>query len=269
METYKAAVVQMNSQPNIEHNLDQARELIQQAATSQARLVCLPENFAFLGDFELRMKKSEEIHTKAETFLKEIAAEYGIYLLGGSFPVPTSNNKVYNRSLLINPEGSTVAKYDKIHLFDVDLEEGESYRESDYVQHGDIKPAVWKADEIGNLGLSVCYDLRFPELYRKLAINGAEVLTVPSAFTQTTGEVHWEILLRARAIENTSYVLAPAQTGVHGVNRKTYGHSLIVDPWGEVLADGEKEIGIVTANISSNRLENVRASIPSLNHRRM
>ncbi|MDZ7714875.1 MAG: carbon-nitrogen hydrolase family protein [Balneolaceae bacterium] len=269
METYKAAAVQMNSQPNIEHNLNQARALVQKAAKAKTRLVCLPENFAFLGDFDLRMQKADEIHTKAESFLKDIAAKYGIYLIGGSFPAPAGNDKVYNRSLLINPEGRTVAKYDKMHLFDVDLDDGESYRESDFVEPGDSKPILWKSDEIGNIGLSVCYDLRFPELYRELAAKGAEILTVPSAFTQTTGEVHWETLLRARAIENTSYVLAPAQTGVHGPNRKTYGHSLIVDPWGEVLADGKEEIGFVTADISPNRLKKVRESIPSLNHRRI
>ena len=268
MKSYTAAVVQMNSQPDMDHNFEQARDLINKADQVGARFVLLPENFAFLGDFDLRMEQAGDISIKAEAFLKDMARKYSIYLLGGSFPVPSGNGKNYNRSLLLNPDGEVIAKYDKIHLFDVDLEDGESYRESDFVEPGDIKPVTCDSGEIGNIGLSVCYDLRFPKLYQSLTDNGAEILTVPSAFTQTTGEVHWEILLRARAIENTSYVLAPAQTGLHGPKRRTYGHSLIIDPWGKVLADAGKEVEIASAEINPERIKEVRRSIPSIKHRR-
>ena len=269
MDTCTVAAIQMNSQPDLDHNLDQAGNLIREAAGEGARFVGLPENFAFLGNLGQRIEQSVEISTQAEKFLHAMASEYGIYLLGGSFPVLAASGKVLNRSLLLGPEGEELARYDKIHLFDVDLEGGESYRESDYVEAGDIEAVVYPCGEIGNVGLSICYDLRFPELYRELAGKGAEVLTVPSAFTRTTGKDHWVPLLRARAIENTSYVFAPAQTGVHGANRETYGHSLIVDPWGRVLADGGTEMGVCYAELDGGRLEEARASIPSLKHRRM
>ncbi|MFH5832422.1 carbon-nitrogen hydrolase family protein [Halalkalibaculum sp. DA384] len=269
MESYRAAVVQMNSQPDFNYNLEQAYEEVRKAAKGGARLVALPENFVFLGSLEARMEQAEEIGKRTPDFLKDTAQEFGIYLLGGSYPTPAGNGKVYNCSLLVDPEGKTLARYNKIHLFDVELPEGESYRESDYVESGKNRPVVSRAGEIGNIGMSICYDLRFPELYRSLTERQAEVLCVPSAFTATTGRDHWKPLLRARAIENTAYVLAPAQTGTHGKKRTTHGHSLIVDPWGEVLADAGKEAGIATAVIDPSRLKEVRRRIPSLDHRKI
>ncbi len=269
MKEYKLAAVQMNSQPDSDHNFDEAYGFIKEAAKQGALFISLPENFAFLGDLDARLEHSAEISTQAERFLAETAKEFGIYLLGGSYPVLAASGKVFNRSTLIGPKGDTLAKYDKIHLFDVDLEDGESYRESDYVQPGENGPVVYASDDLGTIGLSVCYDLRFPELYRALFEKGGEMLTVPSAFTKTTGKDHWHPLLRARAIENTSYVLASAQTGTHGRKRKTYGHSLIIDPWGRILADGGEATGVIYAEFSPDILKEVRKSIPSLEHRRL
>lgn len=269
MRSYTAAVIQMNSQPDRQHNFGQAASLINKASNAGAQFVSLPENFALLGDFDSRMQQADVISKEAEDFLQQAASEHSIYLLGGSFPVPAYEGKVLNRSLLLNPKGEVIGKYDKIHLFDVDLDDGESYRESDYVEPGKGKPVVVESKEIGNIGLSICYDLRFPELYRQLSSNGAQLLMVPSAFTQTTGRVHWEVLLRARAIENTCYVLAPAQTGRHGKKRQTYGHSMIIDPWEKILAEGGTEAQVIMAELDKQAINKARKSIPSLNHRRL
>ncbi|NGP76486.1 carbon-nitrogen hydrolase family protein [Balneolaceae bacterium YR4-1] len=269
MKEYTVAAVQMNSQPDLDLNLEQAYGFIKEAAGKEATLVALPENFAFLGKLDARLEESEKISVQAEKFLADTAREFGIYLLGGSYPVLSASGKVFNRSTLISPDGSTLASYDKIHLFDVDLEGGESYRESDYVQPGENEPVTYKSEDLGIIGLSVCYDLRFPELYRVLSKNGAELLAVPSAFTRTTGKDHWHPLLRSRAIENTCYVVAPAQTGLHGKSRKTYGHSLVIDPWGSVLADAGEDTGIIYGRCDPKHLEEVRRSIPSLKHRQL
>lgn len=269
MNFYLVAAVQMNSQPNLKENLEQAAYLIDRAAQKGALLVALPENFAFLGDMDRRIAEADQIARQAEDFLREKAGEHQIYILGGSFPVPADDGKVYNRSLLVNTEGEIEVQYDKIHLFDVDIPDGFTYRESSIVQPGKVEPVTFKSDELGHLGLSICYDLRFPELYRKLVEEGAEILFVPSAFTRMTGEAHWHSLLRARAIENTSYVVAPAQTGQHGPKRTTYGHSLIIDPWGNIEAEASTKKGIVMAEISPDRLQEVRQQIPSLEHRKI
>ena len=269
MKEYKIAAAQMNSRPDLDRNLEEAYDLIKEAADEGAAFISLPENFAYLGDFEARLELSAAISTQAEKFLSETADEFGVYILGGSYPVLAASGKVFNRSTLIGPEGDTLAKYDKIHLFDVDLEGGESYRESDYVQPGENEPVVYESEDIGTIGLSVCYDLRFPELYRILSEKGAQILTVPSAFTKTTGKDHWHALLKARAIENTCYVLASAQTGLHGKKRETYGHSLIIDPWGNILADSGQDTGVVYAEFKHDLLMEVRQAIPSLKHRRL
>jgi len=270
LSSYKAAVIQMNSNTDLEANLEQAYNFIKQAVKQGADIAGLPENFAFLGGLSMRMKRADEIDSKVPAFLAETAEEFGIYLLGGSYPVSADdNNKVYNHSTLYGPTGKKLISYNKIHLFDVQLGKEEAYRESDYVKAGNPEPAVWHDDHIGNWGLTVCYDLRFPELYRRLAIKGADVLSVPSAFTYTTGQSHWETLLRARAIENTSYVFAPAQTGLHGEDRRTWGHAMIVDPWGTVIANAGAAPGIAIAEISPNKLKEVRNKIPSLHHRRI
>lgn len=267
MNFYKLAAVQMNSQPDLDKNLQQAGKLLERAAHKGALLAALPENFAFLGDMQKRIKQADTIAEKAEDFLKEQAKEHQMYLLGGSFPVPADEGRVYNRSLLISPEGEVETRYDKIHLFDVDIPDGFTYRESNIVKPGKKEVKLFNSDELGSLGLSICYDVRFPELYRKLTEKGAEILFVPSAFTKLTGQAHWHPLLRARAIENTSYVVAPAQTGKHGTYRKTYGHSMIVDPWGEILTEADTDSGIIWTKMSPDRLAEVRSQIPSLQHR--
>lgn len=266
---YKAAVVQMNSQTDLDANFEQAYSLIKKAAAEGVVVAGLPENFAFLGGISMRMEKADIIAERSAAFLSETAKEFDIYLLGGSYPVPASKEKVYNHSVLIGPDGEELISYNKIHLFDVDLSNDEAYRESDYIKPGDVRAKICRSDEIGNWGLSVCYDIRFPEYYRKLTRQGAEILTVPAAFTYTTGQHHWEPLLRSRAIENTCYVFAPAQTGVHGKSRKTWGHAMIIDPWGTIIADAETEPGIAVAEIDPQKIQKVRAKIPSLNHRRL
>ncbi|MDX1638158.1 MAG: carbon-nitrogen hydrolase family protein [Balneolaceae bacterium] len=268
MKSYLAAVVQMNSQPDIDHNLEQAYEMIETAVGEGAIFVGLPENFSFLGDLDARIANAASISERSADFLRQTAREFTIYLLGGSFPVPAGNGKVYNQSQLIDPEGNLVAKYNKLHLFDVELPNGEHYRESEYVEAGKNRPVVARTEQLGTLGLSICYDLRFPELYRSLTERQADLLCIPSAFTVTTGRDHWIPLLQARAIENTCYVFAPAQNGTHGKNRETYGHSMIIDPWGDILADSGTGIGVATAEISPGRLAEVRQRIPSLEHRK-
>lgn len=267
MRKYKAAAIQMNSQPDTNQNLDQAYDLLKKAAASGVLFAGLPENFAFLGDLDLRINQAEQIAEETYPFLKDAAKEFSIFLLGGSYPVPAGDGKMYNRSVLFNPDGEEVARYDKIHLFDVDLPDGESYRESDFVSSGKNKEVVYNSDIIGNIGMTICYDLRFPELYRKIMAEKADLLCIPSAFTETTGRDHWKPLLRARAIENTAYVFAPAQTGLHGEKRKTFGHSMIIDPWGIVLQDAGKETGMAIAEIDPERINHVRQQIPSLFHR--
>jgi len=266
--SYKAAVVQMNSQKDLKANFEQAYGYIASAAKEGALIAGIPEYFAFLGGMKMRIENAGEIAEITSKFLSETAAEFEIYLLGGSYPVPASEGKVFNHATLYNPEGRELISYDKVHLFDVDLSSSEAYRESDYIEPGSPEPAVHKDQTIGNWGLSVCYDLRFPEFYRKLIDQGAEILTVPSAFTYTTGKDHWEALLRARAIENTAYVFAPAQTGFHGKDRKTWGHAMIVDPWGKIIADAGSEPGIAYGEINPARLKEVRKKMPSLKHRR-
>lgn len=257
----------MNSQPDIDLNFKQARQWIELGAEKGAQLVGLPEYFSFLGDLDERQIRAKEISERSTLFLIETAAELNIYLLGGTIPVPAGNNKTYNRSLLINPGGEVVASYDKIHLFDVELSDKEQYRESDHIKPGKNKPVTCTIDKLGTIGLSVCYDLRFPELYRMLMNQKADLITVPSAFTATTGKDHWEPLLRARAIENTAYVFAPAQIGTHGKTRKTHGSAMIIDPWGDIIAHAGADTGIAIATIDPHRIRQVRRQIPSLHHR--
>ncbi|GAA5520799.1 carbon-nitrogen hydrolase family protein [Aliifodinibius salicampi] len=265
---YKAAVVQMNSQTDIDQNLQKAYNYIKEAADHGAKVIGLPENFSFLGGLSMRMEQAEVIAEKVPDFLSHTAKEFDVYILGGSYPVPATESKVFNRSPLYNSKGEEVINYNKIHLFDVELSDEEKYKESDYVEAGVPEPAVYSNTVIGSWGLSVCYDLRFPEYYRLLTDRGAAILSIPSAFTYTTGKHHWLPLLRARAIENTSYVFAPAQTGLHGDDRRTWGHAVIIDPWGEVVSNRGEEPGIAIAEINPSRITEVRKAIPSLNHRR-
>lgn len=261
------SAIQLNSQPDLQQNMETVYKSVKKAAKKEADLVALPENFAFMGDEKKRMEQAETISQMVEASLSEWAEELEIYILGGGYPVPADNGKVYNRAALINPEGKTVAVYNKIHLFDVELSEKETYRESDMVQAGkDLVVADLPEFEM-KAGLSICYDVRFPELYREMAKQGAHVLFVPAAFTRPTGKAHWETLLRARAIENSAFVVAPAQTGKHGKKRKTYGHAMIIDPWGKVLADAGKKPGMATAELNLQDLKEVRRKLPALEHR--
>ncbi|WP_416674760.1 carbon-nitrogen hydrolase family protein [Egbenema bharatensis] len=267
MKSYLAAAVQMNSQPDLAKNLAQAEDLIDLAVKRGAELVCLPENFSFLGTEADKLSQAEQIAQASEKFLKTMAQRYQITLLGGGFPVPTKSGQVYNTALLIDPAGKELVRYEKVHLFDVNLPDGNTYKESQTVLAGLNLPPVYPSKEYGNLGLSVCYDVRFPELYRHLSQMGAEVLTVPAAFTAYTGKDHWQVLLQARAIENTCYVIAPAQTGKHYGIRQSHGHALIIDPWGIILADAGEQPGVAIAAIEPTRIDQVRRQMPSLEHR--
>ncbi|MGF1495658.1 MAG: carbon-nitrogen hydrolase family protein [Elainellaceae cyanobacterium] len=267
MKPYLAAAVQMNSVPDVAKNLSQAEDLIDLAVRQGAELVCLPENFPFLGDEVAKVQQAGAIASESVKFLKTMAQRYQITLLGGGFPVPIEDDRVYNRALLVGPEGEELACYEKVHLFDVNLPDGNTYQESRTVLSGTQLPPVHPSKDLGNLGLSVCYDVRFPELYRHLSQMGAEVLIIPAAFTAYTGKDHWQVLIQARAIENTCYVIAPAQTGIHYARRQTHGHAMIVDPWGVILADAGEAPGVAIASIDPSRIAQVRRQMPSLQHR--
>ncbi len=273
MKPYLAAAVQMNSLPDLNHNLNQAEELIAFAVNQGAELVCLPENFSFLGDEAAKAQLAQTIATESQKFLVTMAQRYQVMLLGGGFPVPAAPNadlnqaKMFNTALLVNKTGEELVRYHKMHLFDVNLPDGNTYLESEMIVAGTKLPEVYQSDRLGNLGISVCYDVRFPELYRHLAAQGANVLIVPAAFTAFTGKDHWQVLLQARAIENTCYVIAPAQVGKHNPRRQSHGHALIIDPWGMILADAGDQVGVAIAEINPQRLEQVRRQMPSLQHR--
>ena len=267
-KTFTAAMVQMRTGLLPEPSLKQGIELIRMAAAQGADYVLTPEvsNMMQLnrkGLFEYLATEQDDVSLKA---YRALAAELRIHLHIGSLALRYSPEKAVNRSFLIGPDGNVLASYDKIHMFDIDLPGGESYRESANYQPGEtavISDLPW-----GRIGLTICYDLRFPALYRALAESGACFLTVPSAFTRKTGEAHWHVLLRARAIETGCFVFAAAQAGLHENKRETYGHSLIVDPWGEVLAEGGVEPGIILARIDPAKVEAARKSVPSLQHGR-
>lgn len=267
MKSYLAAAIQMTSLPDLEKNLVEAEELIELAVRQGAELVSLPENFSFLGTEEDKIAQANEIALKSEKFLKTMAQRFQVTILGGGFPVPVNQEKVYNTALLIDPSGTELTRYQKVHLFDVNVPDGNTYRESSTVMAGNDLPAVYHSEQLGTLGLSVCYDVRFPELYRHLAYKGADILFVPAAFTAYTGKDHWQVLLQARAIENTCYVIAPAQTGRHYATRRTHGHAMIIDPWGVILSDAGEKPGVAIAEINPARLEQVRRQMPCLQHR--
>ncbi len=269
MKSYLAAAIQMTSKPDLEKNLIEAEELIELAVGQGVKLVGLPENFAFLGKEEDKLARAETIALRTEKFLKTMAQRFQITILGGGFPIPVEGNetKAYNTALLIDPNGTEVARYKKVHLFDVNLPDGNTYRESSTVMAGKELPPVYNSEELGNIGISICYDVRFPELYRHLSYKGADIVFIPAAFTAYTGKDQWQILLQARAIENTCYVIAPAQTGNPYERRYTHGHAMIIDPWGMILADAGEEPGVAIAEIDPVRLQQVRQQMPSLQHR--
>ncbi len=263
-----AAVCQMNSGPDHQKNLAQACELVTRAAALGASLVSLPENFELMASSAEKRDQAETLDGPTLATLRNLARALGITLLCGSFAEKSEDpQKVYNTSVLVGPTGATLAVYRKIHLFDVEIHDGASYHESELVIPG--RDPVTAETALGRLGLSVCYDLRFPELYRRLSSAGATLLAVPAAFTLMTGKDHWEVLLRARAIENQCYVIAAAQHGSHPGNRLTWGHSMIVDPWGTVLCCCPDGPGVALAEIDANALAKIRSSLPALMHRRL
>lgn len=261
----RVAAVQMASGPHVEANLREAGRLVEIAVDQGARLIALPEFFALMGlDERDKVKVREEPgNGPIQAFLAETARQHGIWLVGGSVPlVARAPDKVRNSALVYDGSGRLVARYDKIHLFGFTTER-ESYAESRTIEPG--SEVVVVESPFGRLGLSICYDLRFPELYR--AMRGADLILVPSAFTETTGKAHWETLIRARAIENLAYVVAPAQGGYHVNGRETHGDSMIVDPWGVVLDRLPRGSGVVSGTLDFERLHRLRASLPALEHR--
>jgi len=268
VSSFLAAALQLTSTSDPDANFAAAEEQIEMAARRGADLVGLPENFAFMGDDETRLAIAPQLADRCSAFLITMARRYQVTLLGGGFPVPAGDNQTFNRAELVNTEGVVLARYDKIHLFDVDLPDGITYRESATVRPGSDLPPVVDVPGLCRIGLSICYDVRFPELYRHLAAQGADVLMVPAAFTAFTGKDHWQVLLQARAIENTAYVVAPAQTGVNHGRRQTHGHALVIDPWGTVLADAGVAPGLAVAPMDPDHGQRVRAQMPSLRHRR-
>ena len=259
----------MSSGPDPARNLDQALALLKRAAAEGATLVGLPENFELMGPAEQKRANASALDGPMLGPLRAAARELSIWVLAGSFAetIPGDTSRIYNTSALLDPAGELAAVYRKIHLFDVEIGDGAQYRESALVAPG--KSLCVAETPLGQVGLSVCYDLRFPELYRELVRLGADLLAVPAAFTEKTGRDHWEILLRARAIENQCFVFAPAQTGEHPGNRRTWGHALIVDPWGKVLADAGSGVGVAVADLDLDALRELRRSMPVLGHRRL
>lgn len=267
-DRFRAALVQLRSGRNIDANLEKAEALIRHAAKGGANYIQTPENTAIMELDPERLLaeiQPEQVSVPLRR-LGRLAAELGIFLHVGSLAIKLSEREVANRSYLLGPEGNVLATYDKLHMFDVDLPNGETYRESRYYRPG--AKAVLAELPFARLGLTICYDLRFAALYRALGMAGANVIAVPSAFTRQTGEAHWCVLLRARAIETGSFVLAAAQGGLHENGRTTYGHSMVVSPWGEVLAEAGEEPCVLFAEIDLKQSAEARTRIPSLKHGR-
>ena len=262
---FTAACVQVNAGDDLDANVARASALVREARGEGADLILMPENVAMMagGAAAIHANAMPEDGHRALAAFRELAAEIVAWLLVGSLTVRVAGEeRVANRSLLLDPAGTIVARYDKIHMYDVDVPGGESHRESKNFRPGAeavVAPTPW-----GRLGMTVCYDLRFARLYRALARAGADFLTIPSAFTKVTGAAHWHVLIRARAIETGSFVLAPAQTGGHPGKRQTYGHSMIVDPWGRVLAEAGEKPGVITARIDPAAVIKARAAVPAL-----
>jgi predicted amidohydrolase len=265
----RLAAVQMTSSDDVAANLAAAEGLLAEAAAGGAQLAALPENFAYLRREGVRTPCAQGLDGEIVGFLREAARRHRFWLLGGSFPEDAGDGRVFNTSVLLSPEGAVEAVYRKIHLFDVDLraQGGAEFRESAAIAPG--QEVVVAKTPFGGIGLSVCYDVRFPELYRAQSERGVRFLAVPAAFAVETGRDHWEVLLRARAIENQAFVVAPAQCGRHSPERSSYGRSLIVDPWGLVLARAPDRPGVIVAECDLAAQDRLRASLPALAHRRL
>lgn len=265
--TTRVAAIQMVSTPDVAENIATARRLVGEAADRGAQLVLLPEYWPLLGQQDTDKLHIAEAfgHGPIQHAMQALAQQHALWLVGGTLPLQSNTaDKVFNSTLVYNPQGDTVARYDKMHLFGFD-NGVECYDEARTLEHGSA-PVTFDSP-LGRTGLSVCYDLRFPELYR--AMGHCALLLVPAAFTHTTGQAHWDILLRARAIENQCYVLAAAQGGLHRNGRRTWGHSMLIDPWGEVIACLPSGEGVVSGNIDNARLQHVRQQLPALTHRRL
>ena len=265
---FKAACVQLRSSGDVAENIRVTSELIREAASGGARFIATPENTNIMAQnnsAKLAATFDEALDPSLPAF-SALAKELNVWLSIGSLHIKVNDTKTANRSFLFAPDGSLRARYDKIHLFDSTVASGESYRESAQVEGG--HEAVLADTEFGPVGITVCYDLRFPQLYRRLAQKGAFAFTIPSAFTVPTGQAHWHVLLRARAIENGAFVIAAAQGGEHANGRKTYGHSLIVAPWGEVLAEAGTDPGVIFARIDPSLSAEARTKVPNLQHDR-
>ncbi|CEG57325.1 carbon-nitrogen hydrolase family protein [Legionella fallonii] len=262
----QVGLVQMVSSTKVTENLLQVEHYMAQAKNEQVELIVLPENFAFMG-----MNDTDKLQI-AETYgdgpiqqkISQLAKKFGIWIVAGTIPLKGMGTKVRASNIVYDDQGLSVARYDKIHLFDVRVSEHEAHQESSTVERGNELVVV--DTPVGKIGLTVCYDLRFPELYQQLMIRGAQIFTVPSAFTSVTGQAHWDVLLRARAIENLCYVLAANQSGQHENERQTYGHSMVVEPWGRVLVQKEVSTGLVTADIDLQRLQQLRQHFPCIDH---
>lgn len=264
----KVAAIQVASGKDFQINLDASCQMIEQAAKQGAGLIVLPENFLTLGlTFQEQRKKVESFgHGPIQEKMQNIAKKLNIWLVAGTIPIKDEDEKPYSSSLVFNPKGECVGRYNKIHMFDVMVANKDEYKESDAIKPGEDVVVV--DTPFGKLGLAVCYDLRFPELFRALMLKGAEILLLPSAFTVQTGKAHWEVLMRARAIENLCYVIAPGECGHRSDDRPTYGHSMIVSPWGEILASAKSEPAVVVAEIDLKKLIQVRQQFPALKHLR-
>jgi predicted amidohydrolase len=268
--TLRVACVQLNTAQDKKTNVAAAERLVRAAAADGARLVALPETWAYKGRRQQILASAEPVDGPSNAVLAGLAAELGVHIVAGSHYEPTpSADRVANTSVLFGPAGETVAVYRKIHLFDA-VSGGTPYRESSYLVPGEdvVTATIEPGGASVTVGLAICYDLRFPELFRALALRGAEVLLVPSAFTHYTGAAHWEVLVRARAIENGCFVVAPDQTGFHLPEHRCFGHSMIVDPWGTVLARMDEEVGSCAADLDLSAVATVREQIPSLANRR-
>ena len=268
MSSFTAACIQNNAQNNIADNLPIVRDLIREAVSLKADFIALPECVSLMepDNEALRAKVPEEKDHPFIPMYEEEAKASGAWILGGTLAVRVGDGRIANRLYLFNPTGQIAATYDKIHMFDVDLGAGVSYKESATYAPGNqavVTPLPW-----GNLGMSICYDIRFAYLYRALAQAGANILCAPAAFTKITGEAHWHILQRARAIETGSFVISPGLCGSHAEGKETFGHSVIIDPWGEVLADGGPDVGVITAEIDMTKVTETRGKVPALTHDR-
>jgi len=267
MSTLRIAALQMRSRQDRDDNLLRAQALLEEAVGRGAQLLALPENFSFLDREGKKVDAVEDLEQgPAVQLLRRFARTHAVTVVGGSVPL-RAGNKVTNTCLVFGPSGNVLARYDKMHLFDIFLDADHSFEESRYIAPGTV-PVTFEACN-HTMGLSICYDLRFPELFRQLALRGAKVLFVPSAFTWRTGSYHWEALLRARAIENLCYVVAPAQQGRHNDQRESYGHTMIIDPWGQILAQAPDNPGVVVADLDFAYQEAVRQKLPCLDHVRL